>query len=238
MSATRHCCSPARADADRPRPRCRRPRRRGDAGPGQRDRHGRRPAEPIAGQGPHHRHGRRQPRPRQWPGHSGRSAASASRLPARAGGCDRRQRRRRNGDRVAEWLRHRFDGPVLRSSTVAAGDATWLQGQRVVAWAGIGSPQRFFAMLEAQGAEVVETVTFRDHQRLRQADAEPSARSRATGIQARSSAPKRTWHASRARPGNLPTLAAATRVLQIRLTLCRARCRAPRGPDRQRAQAA
>ena len=64
------------------------------------------------------------------------------------------------GDRVAEWLRHRFNGPVLRSSTVVAGDATWLQGQRVVAWAGIGSPQRFIAMLETQGAEVVERVIF------------------------------------------------------------------------------
>ena len=33
---------------------------------------------------------------------------------------------------------------------VPAGDVSWLQGQRIVAWAGIASPRRFFMMLEAQ----------------------------------------------------------------------------------------
>ena len=70
------------------------------------------------------------------------------------------------GEAVAECLRHRFTGPVLRSATVVAGDASWLQGTRVVAWAGIGAPQRFFSMLEALGAELAEAVAFRDHQRL------------------------------------------------------------------------
>src|SRR5262245_45189235 len=73
--------------------------------------------------------------------------------------------------RVADTLRHRFDGPVLRATTVAAGDAAWLKGARVVAWAGIGAPQRFFAMLRALGAEVVAAVPFRDHQPLAEADA-------------------------------------------------------------------
>jgi tetraacyldisaccharide 4'-kinase len=75
------------------------------------------------------------------------------------------------GDRVAEWLRHRFKGPVLRCTTVATGDADRLRGQRVVAWAGIGAPHRFFGMLEALGAELAERVAFRDHQRLGEADA-------------------------------------------------------------------
>jgi tetraacyldisaccharide 4'-kinase len=76
------------------------------------------------------------------------------------------------GGGVAAWLRHRFNGPVLRATTAAAGDAGWLRGQRVFAWAGIGAPQRFFAMLTALGAEATEKVAFRDHQSLSSADAE------------------------------------------------------------------
>jgi tetraacyldisaccharide 4'-kinase len=76
------------------------------------------------------------------------------------------------GDAVAQGLRRRFDGPVLRCATVAAGDTAWLKGRRAVAWAGIGAPQRFFAMLRTLGTEVVEAVAFGDHQRLSEADAE------------------------------------------------------------------
>jgi tetraacyldisaccharide 4'-kinase len=38
-----------------------------------------------------------------------------------------------------------------------------LRGQRVLAFAGIGDPARFFATLRAQGVEVVEGRTFADH---------------------------------------------------------------------------
>jgi tetraacyldisaccharide 4'-kinase len=76
------------------------------------------------------------------------------------------------GEQMAEWLRHRFKGAVLRSNTVVAGDAQWIRGQRVVAWAGIGAPTRFFAMLGALDAELIESVPFRDHQHLSQADAD------------------------------------------------------------------
>jgi tetraacyldisaccharide 4'-kinase len=76
------------------------------------------------------------------------------------------------GDRVAEWLRHRFNGPVLRSATIVRGDSSWLKAQRVVAWAGIGAPHRFFATLKALVAQLAEAVSFRDHQRLVPAAAE------------------------------------------------------------------
>jgi tetraacyldisaccharide 4'-kinase len=76
------------------------------------------------------------------------------------------------GDAIAERMRNRFAGPVLRATTTAAADAGWLKGQRVVAWAGIGAPQRFFGMLAHLGAEVVEAVAFRDHQSVQVADAE------------------------------------------------------------------
>jgi tetraacyldisaccharide 4'-kinase len=67
---------------------------------------------------------------------------------------------------VTEQLRRRFAGPVLRASVVPAESAGWLKDARVVAWAGIGAPERFFAMLRTLGADVAETAAFRDHQRL------------------------------------------------------------------------
>jgi tetraacyldisaccharide 4'-kinase len=72
---------------------------------------------------------------------------------------------------VTAWLRRRFAGPVLRATVVPAVGTDWLRAQRVVAWAGIGAPQRFFSTLREQGAELVETVAFRDHQRLGEDDA-------------------------------------------------------------------
>ena len=75
------------------------------------------------------------------------------------------------GDRIAEWLRTHFDGPVLRARP-SPPRTRLAKGMRVIAWAGIGSPQRFFAMLAHLGAEVVEAVAFRDHQSVQEADAE------------------------------------------------------------------
>jgi tetraacyldisaccharide 4'-kinase len=73
---------------------------------------------------------------------------------------------------VTQWLRRRFAGPVLRASVVPAATADWLRSTRVVAWAGIGAPQRFFTMLRALGAELAHSVAFRDHQMVGCADAE------------------------------------------------------------------
>ncbi len=61
--------------------------------------------------------------------------------------------------------------PVLRGTLGPSGDAGWLKGARVVAFAGIGRPSKFFATLEALGAEVVEAIAFPDHHRFEAADA-------------------------------------------------------------------
>jgi tetraacyldisaccharide 4'-kinase len=66
-------------------------------------------------------------------------------------------------NRIADWLRRTFHGPVLCATTLPAEDTQWLQDQRVVAWAGIGAPQRFFALLQRLGAVIVDRVAFGDH---------------------------------------------------------------------------
>jgi tetraacyldisaccharide 4'-kinase len=73
---------------------------------------------------------------------------------------------------VTDWLRHRFPGPVLRARTVAAAAVDWLPGSKLVAWAGIGAPERFFSLLKGLGADLIEEVRFPDHHRLSQTEAE------------------------------------------------------------------
>jgi tetraacyldisaccharide 4'-kinase len=120
------------------------------------------------------------------------------------------------GGAIAEWLGRRFAGPVLRCSTVAAGDTTWLKGRRVVAWAGIGAPRRYFGMLQALGAELIEAVAFSDHQRLSEADAR-----RLLGLAERGRATLVSTEKDMARlkgsTGALAELAAATRPVPIEL---------------------
>jgi tetraacyldisaccharide 4'-kinase len=76
------------------------------------------------------------------------------------------------GEDIAAKLKDTFNGPVLRCATVPAGDLSWLAGQRVVAWAGIGAPERFFAMLAALDAGIIERITFPDHHVLTTKDAQ------------------------------------------------------------------
>lgn len=119
---------------------------------------------------------------------------------------------------VAEWLRHRFAGPVLRSSLVPAESTDWLKGTRVVAWAGIGVPERFFAMLAALGAQVAEKRAFRDHQWLSEGDA-----GQLLQLAQRHSATLVTTSKDMARlkgAGGLPAqLAAASRALHVKQSL-------------------
>jgi tetraacyldisaccharide 4'-kinase len=61
------------------------------------------------------------------------------------------------------WLRQRFQGPVLAASPAPAADIGWVLGARIVAYAGIVNPQRFFKLLEELGATVVDRAVFKDH---------------------------------------------------------------------------
>jgi tetraacyldisaccharide 4'-kinase len=66
-------------------------------------------------------------------------------------------------DELAEELEAR-GGLVLKARIVADGDAVAsLRGKRVLAFAGIGDPQRFFATLKASSIDVAATRAFDDH---------------------------------------------------------------------------
>jgi tetraacyldisaccharide 4'-kinase len=122
------------------------------------------------------------------------------------------------GGPVTEWLRRRFAGPVLRASVAPAASTDWLKAARVVAWAGIGAPQRFFATLRALGADVTETIAFRDHQLLGEDDAR-----RVLELARRHSAIPVSTEKDMVRLGGAHGLCgelrAATRVLPVRLAL-------------------
>jgi len=61
-----------------------------------------------------------------------------------------------------------FSGPVLRAKLVQTGPS--LGTQRVVAFAGIGRPAKFFDTLSALGADVIEQRAFGDHHVYTQAE--------------------------------------------------------------------
>ena len=55
--------------------------------------------------------------------------------------------------------------PVLGARLEPSRDSEWLRDQTIVAFAGIGRPQKFFAMLNRLGADVVSRFAFPDHHR-------------------------------------------------------------------------
>jgi len=59
---------------------------------------------------------------------------------------------------------------VLRAKLVPGAEVAELRGRRVVAFAGIALPDKFFAMLRAAGVELADAVPFPDHHPYSDAD--------------------------------------------------------------------
>jgi tetraacyldisaccharide 4'-kinase len=81
------------------------------------------------------------------------------------------------GDKAAEEgsvidrLKRSFPGPVLAAEVAPLGDVAWLQSAPVIAYAGIGNPERFFRLLADLGANLIGSKPFPDHHIFTQADA-------------------------------------------------------------------
>lgn len=63
--------------------------------------------------------------------------------------------------------------PVLHAHLAAGPEAAAVAGRRVVAFAGIGRPEKFFQGLAALGAQVLATHPFADHYPYAEADVQP-----------------------------------------------------------------
>jgi tetraacyldisaccharide 4'-kinase len=68
-----------------------------------------------------------------------------------------------------EMILPHFSKPVLRAQLVSP-DGDWVRGRRVVAFAGIGRPEKFFRTLRQAGADIVATNGFPDHHRYSAAE--------------------------------------------------------------------
>jgi tetraacyldisaccharide 4'-kinase len=123
---------------------------------------------------------------------------------------------------IAEHLRATFSGPVIEAAVApvgaTAGATDWLAGAPVLAYAGIGAPDRFFKLLERLGATLAGTRRFADHHAFTPEDARSLLRdARALG------ATLITTEKDHVRLSNtgpaLAELATATRTLPIELVL-------------------
>lgn len=117
-----------------------------------------------------------------------------------------------------QWLESQFAGPVLAASPEPQGDTAWIKSARLVAFAGIANPQRFFRLLEMLGGDVAATVTLPDHHVFRQKDAERIL-SLAASHDAVPVTTEKDWVRLKAGHGAIRELFAHSRKLGIHLKL-------------------
>ena len=119
---------------------------------------------------------------------------------------------------LAAQLAAQFKGPVLSAVIAPAQGLDWLKGQKVIAFAGIGVPERFFATLKAAGATVCNAQAFADHHAYTADDAQ-----RLLSLAKAENATLVTTEKDHVRlngsGGALAELAAASRILPIELRL-------------------
>jgi tetraacyldisaccharide 4'-kinase len=118
------------------------------------------------------------------------------------------------GKRIRARLKDRL--PVLKAHLQPAGKAKWLKGRPVLAFTGIGRPEKFFATLRECGATLAGTATFPDHHPFTEAEAvvlmQQAAQAQATLI-----ATEKDWVRLAAPSGPLAQLKAMTRTLPVEI---------------------
>lgn len=117
---------------------------------------------------------------------------------------------------VLDQLKRGFPGPVVEASISVAGDVEWLKGARVLAYSGIGQPERFFDLLRQLGAQVVVERSFADHHRFTPRDAKTLLSSVETES-AQLVTTEKDWVRLNGLTGDLARLQRASSVLPIRL---------------------
>lgn len=114
---------------------------------------------------------------------------------------------------AGEHVARQSDLPVLRASLVSdRQDAERLSGQRVLAFCGIGRPEKFAASLRQVGAEVVQLAEFPDHHVFTPQDQE-----RLTADARRLNAALVTTHKDKARLGE-SQFSRSVQTLSVNLT--------------------
>jgi tetraacyldisaccharide 4'-kinase len=118
--------------------------------------------------------------------------------------------------RVEDTLNGVFAGPMLRARVAPDGDTAFMRDARLLAYAGIGNPQRFFDLLA--GSKSLDCVTFRDHQALSEGDAR-SLLVKAQSAGATLITTEKDWVRLPAVSGPLAELKNKSRVLAVRTVL-------------------
>jgi len=113
---------------------------------------------------------------------------------------------------------HRFAGPVVGAKISVPSEAESLQKVRVLAYAGIGHPERFFNTLEALGAELVEHRVFADHHEVTPREADDLL-TLAGDQNLTLVTTEKDWVRIGTREGALKDLKATTRVVPIEMEI-------------------
>lgn len=118
------------------------------------------------------------------------------------------------GKRVAARLRGSLK--VIKARLEPVGKTGWLKEQPVLAFSGIGRPEKFFATLRDLGATLIAPVRFPDHHPFSEADALALMR-QATQAQAALVTTEKDWVRLAAPAGPLAQLKAMTRALPVQI---------------------
>ncbi len=64
-----------------------------------------------------------------------------------------------------------FTGAVIKTHVAPDADISWLKSEKVVTFAGIANPERFFSLVEVNGGVIAERHAFPDHHAFTETDA-------------------------------------------------------------------